>query len=186
MTTKPVRYKYFTVLITSFLLFTYSVGFCQQEESVDKKQEIDQFFANHAAQKKNSIELPAVPDGVGLQSLDDDTKKAYFAALKEHYLYRQSGYQHRRKVFDWQLLSSKITFYLVIFLVLCGVYFSGVQFHKSLKEENLEKSTEVTQLSASAQGITISSPILGVIILIISLLFFYLYLIYVYPIEEIF
>jgi len=31
----------------------------------------------------------------------------------------------------------------------------------------------------------VASPVLGVVILVISLAFFYLYLVYVYPIEEI-
>ena len=44
----------------------------------------------------------------------------------------------------------------------------------------------VTSFSASATGISVSSPVLGVIILVISLAFFYLYLVYVYPISELF
>ena len=50
-------------------------------------------------------------------------------------------------------------------------------------EGNVAEPT--TTISASAKEIRVSSPVLGVIILIISLLFFYLYLIYVFPIEEI-
>ena len=45
---------------------------------------------------------------------------------------------------------------------------------------------EVTELEASVKGIKVSSPVLGVIILVISLLFFYLYLAFVYPIQEVF
>jgi hypothetical protein len=37
-----------------------------------------------------------------------------------------------------------------------------------------------------ASGIKVSSPVLGVVILVISLAFFYFYLVYVYPIENIF
>jgi hypothetical protein len=44
----------------------------------------------------------------------------------------------------------------------------------------------ITEFEASAKGIKVSSPVLGVIILVISLAFFYLYLVYVYPISEIF
>lgn len=45
------------------------------------------------------------------------------------------------------------------------------------KEHSVELSTS---------GIKVSSPVLGVIILALSLAFFYLYLVYVYPIKEIF
>jgi hypothetical protein len=40
-------------------------------------------------------------------------------------------------------------------------------------------------LDLSTAGLKVSSPVLGVIILVISLAFFYLYLVYVYPISEI-
>jgi hypothetical protein len=44
----------------------------------------------------------------------------------------------------------------------------------------------VTEIEATLQGLKISSPVLGVIILALSFFFFYLYLKYVYPIHEIF
>lgn len=94
-----------------------------------------------------------------------------------------------RDVFAWQLASSKIIFFVVVGLVLCGIYFAGIQFFYSIKlgkkRGDLEKMV-ATELSASAKEIRISSPVLGVIILIISFLFFFLYLKFVYPISEIF
>jgi len=84
---------------------------------------------------------------------------------------------------------------VVILLVLLGVYFSGVQFHRGLRETRMQRATDdtqapaeepVTEIEASMQGIKVSSSTLGVIILVISLAFFYLYLVFVYPIKEIF
>jgi hypothetical protein len=54
-----------------------------------------------------------------------------------------------------------------------------------MKEKAGPEATSTT-LEASATGIKLSSPVLGVIILALSLAFFYLYLVHVYPIEEIF
>ena len=85
-------------------------------------------------------------------------------------------------------------------VVLSGVYFAAIQFHAGLRrhggiaarasagdEEGTAIETEtVTTFSASAKGIEVSSPVLGVIILVISLAFFYLYLVYVYPVTELF
>lgn len=134
-----------------------------------------------------------------LEKLDEPSRAKVLASFTEYLDYRISGYQHRREVFKWQLYSSKVTFYVVIFLVLAGVYFSGIQFHRSLGQKPAKLGTEkevtqvvtterneVTEISASLQGIKVSSPVLGVLILVISLLFFYLYLRYVYPIQEIF
>ena len=150
---------------------------------------------------------PAPADNAGL---DDSIKAEYQQALRAYYDYHRSGLEHRKRVFAWQLLSSKIIFVVVIVLVLSGVYFSGVQFHSSLRamravpvkpkadkpdvaDDTIAKDSSnrivdypITQLEASLQGIKVTSPILGVIILALSFLFFYLYLKYVYPINEIF
>jgi hypothetical protein len=140
-----------------------------------------------------------------LDKLDEPTRGRVLASFREYMEYRISGYQHRKDVFKWQLYSTKLIFFVVIFLVLAGLYFSGVQFHRSLgrklmrgmtkKDEIADKEeakimamekAEVTEVVASVQGIKVSSPVLGVIILVISLLFFYLYLTFVYPIQEAF
>src|ERR1043165_6642839 len=58
-----------------------------------------------------------------LQQFDEPRRAKVLASFNEYLDYRISGYQHRREVFKWQLFSSKITFYVVILLVLAGVYF---------------------------------------------------------------
>lgn len=139
-----------------------------------------------------------------LQQFDEPSRAKVLASFNEYLDYRISGYQHRREVFKWQLFSSKITFYVVILLVLAGVYFSGIQFHRSLDKKRPKvaadkvtadqevtqvvspEKSEVTEITASIKGIRVSSPVLGVLILVISLAFFYLYLSYVYPIQETF
>jgi hypothetical protein len=124
-----------------------------------------------------------IPQAPGPEMLDPKTKERYLTALQHYYEYRISGYEHRRRVFEWQLFSSKFIFVVVLVLVLAGIYFAAVQFHTALGRKEKE---EVTEFVASATGIKVSSPVLGVIILVISLAFFYLYLVYVYPITEIF
>lgn len=170
-----------TLLTLSGFVLTSAAEADSREATAD----IDQFFAE---QEAVAISLPTVPTGLSFDSMDEETRELYLATLREHYLYRASGYQHRREVFEWQLFSSKITFFVVIFLVLCGIYFSWVQFSLAMKQTAEGKAVEakVTEVSATAEGIKVSSPVLGVIILTLSLAFFYLYLAHVYPIEEIF
>lgn len=100
---------------------------------------------------------------------------------------------HRTRVFEWQHLSSRIIFFAVLFLVLTGVGFSGVQFYRSMREplrvsggKEQEGGSSTSHIELSTGGLKISSPVLGVIILGLSLAFFYLYLVYVYPISETF
>ena len=142
---------------------------------------------------------PGAPE---LRHLDEAGRAALAESLTAYYRYRTTGFEHRRAVFDWQLLSSKIIFVAVILLVTIGVYFSWLQFmaehrrHPAPAPAAPEPEGEaapagpiaraVTTLEATASGIKVSSPVLGVVILMISLAFFYLYLVHVYPVNEVF
>jgi len=126
--------------------------------------------------------LLPVPPPVWLS--DPATGEAFREALKEYYAYRISGLQHRRRVFEWQLASSKVIFGVVLVLVAAGVAFAALQFYLGVSKR--VPSDVATELDVSATGVKVSSPVLGVIILVISLAFFYLYLVYVYPISEVF
>lgn len=148
-------------------------------------------------QERQAAPGPAFPDSiitpptsVQQQLLDDSTMAMYQDAMYAYYEYRVSGFEHRKEVFAWQLFSSKLIFWCVLLLVFSGICFSGIQFYKSIRNQQAggETATEssVTEFEASARGIKVTSPVLGVIILVISLAFFYLYLVYVHPIREIF
>ncbi len=127
---------------------------------------------------------------VSMYQSDKRLDSVQLEAWKSYFTYMSTGYKHRANVFSWQLVSSKIIFTIVILLVLTGIYFAWLQFKMALKkiQQMQEKAAEslVTELTASMKEVKVSSPVLGVIILIISLLFFYLYLMFVYPITEIF
>ena len=121
--------------------------------------------------------------------------------LQSKIAYELYADDYRRRVFEWQLTSSKIIFWLVFSIVVAGIVFSASQFGLSIYENRhivrrrndkpvtppAAKSTEesVTEFEASADGIKLKSSTLGVIILTISLVFFYLYLVHVYPVKEV-
>ncbi len=146
----------------------------------------------------NTPDDPMLPLAPRPTALEGATKEKYEQALREYFGYHISGLHHRSKVFEWQLFSSRLIFAAVLLLVLAGIYFAAVQFHVGLRKPPArpgegEGTTELggkgegkTEISASLEGIKVSSPVLGVVILVISLAFFYLYLIYIYPIENIF
>ncbi len=157
-------------------------------QSLNAKKNTD----NEAVSDKKSVDADFFPELLSIAMENKETKAAMYQSLQAYYAYRTKGFEHRKEVFAWQLFSAKIIFFVVIFLVLIGVYFSWVQFHKKMESSPLENAsgsdnteTDITTFSASAKEIKVSSPVLGVIILVISLVFFYLYLIYVFPIEEI-
>jgi hypothetical protein len=131
-------------------------------------------------------------------TLDPATRDRQQAAWRAYYNYRVWAFQHRTELYDWQLTSSRVTFVVVILLVLIGIFFSWLQFRLSLQPRppvvpslglgpppaEVAVAAVVTEISAGREGIKVSSPVLGVIILVISLLFFYLYLAYVYPLNQ--
>ena len=149
--------------------------------------------ADRAAEQK--IALPETPDDVILG--DAATKQKYLEAMQRYYEYRASGYAYRSRVFEWQLLSSRVIFLVVLALVGAGMYFAAVQFHAALVGVRAAKTGAgaqaavtalplATQFEVSAKGVVVNSSVLGIVILAVSLAFFYLYLVYVYPIVNVF
>jgi uncharacterized protein (UPF0333 family) len=144
--------------------------------------------------------MDQVPDPQVEQDYKEALREYYSAvrvknqATNRIYEYNNWALEDRKKVFDSQHLAGKIIFGVVLLLVLTGVLFSGIQFYIATKQVNrkrrVSKTAEAqeseflpTTLKASLTGIEVSSSIIGVIILMISFLFFYLYLRYVYPIN---
>ena len=157
-----------------------------------------------AALDKDAQQHTAAPAGPSEVALSDaPTKETYLAATRAYYEYRLSGYHHRARLFEWQLWSSRVIFFIVVLLVFAGIYFAAVQFHVALHaarnppstSEPTSKSEETpvrddamslaTKLEISTKGVVVNSSILGVVILVLSLAFFYLYLVYVYPIKDV-
>jgi hypothetical protein len=86
------------------------------------------------------------------------------------------GMEHRVRVMEWQHRSSVALFFVVTGVVVIGVALAYLEFRKG--------TSGVNSLKLSREGLEISSPVIGLIILSISLGFFYLYLQNVYPVTE--
>jgi hypothetical protein len=111
-----------------------------------------------------------------------------------------------RRSWEWHLLSTKILFWLVIGIVLFGLYITMVQFrrdysgwHKAPVAPHIPGSAEVSDplpavpppmvlplpstLKIGPGGMEVTSQVVGLLVLSLSLAFFYLYIRNVYPIE---
>jgi hypothetical protein len=144
---------------------------------------LEEFLAQErTAEDSPELPRPELPAAAALETLaafDSLSAVAYVTALRGLYEYQARGFLHRSRVFNWQYYSSMVIFGIVHLLVLAGLGFSWMQFRRGWSD-GLESEMEL-----SAAGIKIRSSVLGVIILVVSLAFFYLYLVYVYPIAEI-
>ena len=131
-----------------------------------------------------------------VDSQDAELVQAHREFLKAEYAYRIAALDHRRRVFAWQHISERFIFFVVLGVVGCGLWFSWLQFRRSLSAAApSDGSTDehsgggdapppsVTELEISVKSVKVSSPVLGVIVLSLSLAFFYLYLVHVYPVK---
>ncbi len=98
-----------------------------------------------------------------------------------------------RRTYEHQLFQSGIIFILVLLMVCAGLFFSWLQFQHSfhLKQviknsvaqfgnANADPAPPPDEFSFGKDGIVVRSAYLGIIILVISMAFFFLYLKYVY------
>jgi hypothetical protein len=155
-------------------------------EAEQRQQRLENFDPGPVGEPgETDLIFPQAPDPSGLSAA---TAEAYQASLQAYYTYRRVGYEQRLGVFAWQLLSTKVIFFVVLLLVLAGIVFAAIQFHSGLRRrgEGEVPSPQETELSLSLREVNVRSPVLGVIILTISLAFFYLYLVHVYPIRNVF
>lgn len=135
-----------------------------------------------------NIDVPC--DGV----TDDAAKSSCWKALKQRFDYFTFGMEHRMRVFQWQHTSSRVIFVFVLLLVSVGLLFSYMQFRMYLRGAGRTRSgtgqpsgkSMETDLEISSGGVKASSNVLGVIILTLSLAFFYLYLVHVFPVSDTF
>lgn len=84
---------------------------------------------------------------------------------------------HRSYVLQLQNIYTFITLALVIIVLVAGLTFAAIEFRHGKDSENTIK--------IGANGIEVSSKFLGVVILVLSLGFAYLFLDKAYPVNEV-
>jgi len=173
------------IIFLCLLAFALNISFAHNNgDSIPRKRVNIDSILNKVDTRVDQLNKDTAMEHLVQFSREDSTLKK---ALGEYNLF---GLAHRQRALQWNLTSSIIIFWSVIFLVFSGIFFAGVQFYIAMqfarKRGSMQNEDLNTQLEAGEKGVKVSSPVLGVIILVISMLFFYLYLKYVYPITEIF
>jgi hypothetical protein len=135
------------------------------------------------------------PENPDVKDARERAVKSYYAAVEKSNEALLAEYEHnkwaltnREAVLVFQQRAGKVIFAVVLLLVFVGVVFSGVQFFRGLRPSRKGRRAEAdaaTTIEASWKGIKMTSSILGVIILMISFLFFYAYLVSVFNITVI-
>jgi hypothetical protein len=184
-------------LILLLALLAPGLAPAQEEDDGSRLGEIRDLLSEPAGGPGQPVLFPDLPANF---EPDAATLAAIQTAVQGYYGYRSEAFRHRSRIFYWQFLSSQAIFVVVVVIVFIGLYFSWIQFRADLRagstrrrrpetEAEVETGSAppgVTTFEAGAGGIKVSSPVLGVIILTLSLAFFYLYLRYVYPVTDVF
>ncbi len=99
----------------------------------------------------------------------------YVSAAKA--MHDAGSLDHRERAMEWSLLTSRLMFAVVIVITLSGVAMAWLAIARGEKGE--------TEFKISREGLEIKSPIVGLIILALSLAFLYLYVSRVFPVSEV-
>lgn len=134
------------------------------------------------APQRNPIDFAAARDDAtrsqtgGVAAVNDADARRSAAAQTDYLVW---SLEYRRATFKWQYYSTIVIFIAVMTMIGCGLYFSYMQFRSA------KSAPTQTSIKVSREGLEISSPVIGLLILFISMGFFYLYLANVYPITEV-
>jgi hypothetical protein len=159
-----------------------------------------------AAAKAAAARRAAQPAG-NVKSSDEVEAEIVAQEEKLDHKHRVWTQEFKQRSFEWHLLSSRIIFGLVIFIVCFGLLITYMQFRKDYTDVSYHQtqprgveakpaegdpaaiaaavpSKSVTSLKLGPGGLELSSQIIGLAVLAFSLGFFYLYVKNVYPMTE--
>lgn len=151
------------------------------------------------------VSVPAIPDRQAQpsqpegQKPDDLSTPEHAKAVARFYGYLVEQMDHSRNSYEWQLWSTKTIFVIVLLLVACGVGVSllqilfGLGFFEprrradgdaSLHGQRVQRAIwSKTKIKIGIEGAEVETQIAGIVLLMLSLAFFYLYVQNVYPIR---
>ena len=165
---------------------------CSASGTVKNGESVPRSILSLGAHLGQDSTTPPTPPGRGASQ---ELREAYDESMLEYYRYKAAMYRHSTLVYKWQLASSKIIFQAVVALVIVGVLMTLYQLvsprlfavpssepHTKLEPIRTSDSVSSTTLQISSSGLSISSPLIGVVILALSFGFFYAYLVHIYPI----
>jgi hypothetical protein len=113
-------------------------------------------------------------------SIDPDLRSAYLEAKKKEYEYVTKVMELNIEAFNAQRWSAYAILFLVVVVVISGISFSGFQLWKSISVAGVQTTNE---LELSASKVRITSSVVGIIVLMISLAFLYIYTMQIYQIR---
>ena len=127
----------------------------------------------------NDLRTELIDAHAKLDHLQDEIYKMHVDYARKYYAYLGEKADVHIEQFKWQRSASEILLWLVVVVVFSGVLFSGIQLWRAGTIKDLGD----TSIEIEARKIKVTSSVVGVIVLAISIIFFYFFLIEVYRIK---
>lgn len=137
-----------------------------------------------AAQPSNDRELAAYKDMVrdlnaNLDAMKSPLQQKYAQYQMQHYDELIALSQHRVNVFRWQERASEVMLWVVVLVVIAGLAFSAIQLFDALR---VGRDTN-GNIELSAQGIKVTSSVVGVVVLALSIAFVVIFVNQIYSVQ---
>lgn len=186
-------------LLCALLVLYLSTGFATAQQNVAPNQQVQREPPDLLTKEIAASQADTAKKGP--QPLIEEELPETPKMLQAREEYTVFAWQNRRDAFAWQSVSTKVIFVVVIIVVLVGLYLSWMQFNFAhnvpLKvttpspEGSANAATSanpgdgVNTIEVNTSGVKITSSVIGLVILTLSIVFFFLYLKFVYPVIEV-
>ncbi|MFY8108259.1 MAG: hypothetical protein ACOVO9_04670 [Bacteroidia bacterium] len=181
-----MRFLYY-VLACFFAISSINLSAEEKEDFKDLK--LDFYLSNDSTHETLKISTDDHNIGIQLTGIAHHDSILYNSYTDQIVF----NVNHEKRAFLLQFYSSIFIFIMVVLIVGIGLFLSYKQFklneeivRNSLKNNsvNIDKGTDTAStLEVNKDGIKMNTAVIGLMILVISLVFFFLYLNFVYKID---
>ncbi len=170
-----------------------------QRQAVPRRQQPSTKQATPARAATTGNVLDACPEGLADQCRVANSARIAYAA--KYYESLAGDLELRRRAFRWHEFSTKALFWCVIAITALGLVLSWREFGKYYNQRGTRGGRQAESgdgasvpagaeappqsvFKVGAQGLEVTSSLIGFLVLAVSLVFFYLYIVNVYPLYE--
>ena len=117
-------------------------------------------------------------------SLEGSLAKDQLETHRKYELYTQWTYQQNQRVYSWHAFSTKVIFWLSMFIAVSGVGFAFWQFVSASEEAREAASADELEIKTQLASLAFKSRSIAALVLFVSIAYMLIYTLWIYPIKE--
>jgi hypothetical protein len=127
-------------------------------------------------------QISILQDQIASMKEQADLYEKYKKAKEKEYDYQSKVMDFNIGTFHAQRIQTYVVMALVVIVVIAGVLFSAFQLWKSISTAGVQLNSE---MEMSAKNVRITSSVVGIVVLVVSIAFLYIYTTQVYQMRPI-